>query len=414
MPLIKFHKNSVRVNSLALATSVSSHTRGAKSSDLAKRYMALLTRSVNPTQDDVARVQTYLSRRSLVRKYTKNSGARTAEDVAERLMDGRLSLEMQDWYLSDPSLGSQAGSERDATVEKTIDLCGEMGFLRSQGGTRQNWGRILVEVAESKHVLPFDGLGCGPNPYSQNISINIIVFYLMLRLDLEFVKALLDMNDASRFKSFYSDIGPHSESLIGSVITSIPRTMANRRLFVWLEKQSSYAKRLREITAKKSAANDASIQSAYRPIEDLMIPRVEYLVDFGLLEKSSPTDYSYRISESGQKMREAINSGAWNHETDFVSTYLNSGGVSVDHIDDENILDFVTDSYVALRNPAGYAPIEEVTLRANAMAIGTNRHVVVDVARAKQRLMDLAKEPGTKLRIVSDRHRRASAFRIVE
>ena len=403
----------LRLSSLAICASVASPTRGASRSDLGARYLALLQGYGSPiAADEVDRALAYIRSRALVRTYA-GSRRPTMAAVTELARDGRLRLELQDRSLMDPSIPSNAGRERGASALKTVDLCDELGLLRVPPGTLQAHGTVLCSVARGASVLPIDR-NARENPFSPKPALLATAFFHVLRSDLPILMGLLRLfGHGGQKRAFSGDLSAEAHVLLAEVEDSTPRTAANRDEFRWLDRQRTYATRLARSLDAPGDKKSVRLQTMYRPLEDLLLPRLEFLVDVGALTKPRPADFVYALTTPGEKFRTDVSGRTWQIEEAYFSSIAYLFNTRFQEIPRHAIIPHLRTAYGELRNAAGYAPIEEVVLLANAMAFEEGLWHGVEIALAKTALAEAARSDPS-VRIVSDRHRRPGAFRLKE
>ena len=359
---------------------------------------------------DVDRALDYIRSRALVTQYAGRGQAKM-KSVEELAVDGRLRLEFQDWALMDGTIPSTAGRERDASATKTVDVCHELGLLRLPPGTLQTHGAVLCHVCSRVRNPP-----CRGRHRTQS------VFLQVRRCSRPRSFTFSDQTGDSCGRYFGRSGPPTTTSLSlatsahgpkdcsPAVEGSTDRTAANREEFRWLDRQRRYAKRLADALRQPQAEQSVKIQSAYRPIEDLLLPRLEFLVDVGALAKPRPADFTYILTERGEQFYRHL-SRDWDIERDYFRQAASLLEVSFSDITGADVLAHLQTAYADLRNTAGYAPIEETVLLANARTLVGRSWHGVELAAAKEALADAART-SSSVRIVSDRHRRPGAFRI--
>lgn len=400
-----FHKNISKINSFVVLSSVTNESRGSSVRLLASQYEKLLKLPHQLNEEERIRIDEYVRSRSLSDKYPRQDKTKRSGRTLNKHSSN--TVEIQDWYLSDPELSSSAGTERSATVGRTVELAASLGLLRLPGGTLQTMGKILKMQAEKSGILPFSD-NLPRNPFAPAPQLWSIALYCLLKYDASFVFAIL-----KQFKdgpsAFYSGFGPKYVEILADVERIEVRTMANRQMFIWLDKQKAFAKRLVSVLA----GTDASVkkETAYRPAEDALLSRSELLHDCGILQKASPTDNTYQLTDCGLTLLKNWESRKFTLEDDYYANMNSLFAAQPLKGDSDEIVSHIWDAYVTLRNPARYAPIEETVLLANSesLRIGTNR--CVEVGEARNALQALAREPNSPVRIVADRLRRPSSFR---
>jgi hypothetical protein len=122
--------------------------------------------------------------------------------------------------------------------------------------------------------------------------------------------------------------------------------------------------------------------------------RLEPYVDFGLITRTSRTDYRYSLTAQQERffysLAEAPDIAAF-LSTQLVSAYLQAVGITPRAIDTDEIWQRVEDAYSHLRSGLGYASAADVVLLAIAILLDEGGESYfeladgLDVLRARQR-----------------------------
>jgi len=416
------HKNLHRLASLAICASVAPTNRASPTSNVASAYQAVLAKKVRVTTEKVDQVASYLRSRSLVRKYSH--GGPSANEFWDRLASGQGTVEYQDWCLSDPRLPSRSGSEREQSYASTIGACQELGVLGESTNTLQAPGRLLLHLAGLNGITPSPST----NAFLHRLGYTIGAYYLILNCDYAFQRAVLD-STSDRPKSFYSGFAADSSEIIRNGTRLLVQTPANRSMFGWLRKRQEFADRLvkwkkneqERRRAKKNEAEQATAiqpteaeQTLYRPMEDFLLPRLEFLVDVGALQKDSPDDFVYRRAG---RIGPLLDSLRVSREGAMGSYFKNMSELHdrrISWVSIADVIDHLYEPWKVMRNIGGYAPVADVVVMANCSRWDRDPWPVIEVPTAFEMLAELARRPEAKIRLVSDRYRRPEGFRIVD
>jgi len=107
--------------------------------------------------------------------------------------------------------------------------------------------------------------------------------------------------------------------------------------------------------------------------EETITPRLEPLVDLGILEKDSPFSYRYQFTPAGRHLMGELaedEDGNTYLDTRFFAQATEAFGLSLVHLSKgDEVLNAVYESCRILASPLGYAPIREVLLLAVISAI---------------------------------------------
>lgn len=417
------HKNLHRLASLAICAGVAPTNRAAPTSNVTSAYRAVLTKTVQVPIESVDQVASYIRSRSLVRKYARDG--RSPDEFRDRLESGQGTVEYQDWCLSDSRLPSRSGSEREQSYASTVGVCQELGVLGDTTNTLESPGRLLLYLARLNDITPSPG----KNAFLHRIGYAIGAYYLILNCDYAFQRAVLE-STSDEPKSFYSGFALDSSDIIRNGSRLLVETPANRSMFGWLRKRQEFADRLvkwklreEERRGAKSSNSEQELptvhsteaeQTLHRPMEDFLLPRLEFLADIGALVKDSPDDFIYRRSLRIGTVLDYLRTSREKALGSYFKGMSELHQRRVSWVSIAELIDHLHEQWRIMRNIAGYAPVADVVVMANCSRWDRDPWPVVEVPTAFAMLAELARRPEARVRLVSDRFRRPEGFRIVE
>jgi hypothetical protein len=398
-----FHKNLARLVSLAICVNSAPASRAASIGEVADKYASTLTKGVEIESNKKTGFVEYISRRALTRKY----GVTNSAELLEKIESGRVTAEFQDVCLSDPEVPSGVGNEQPTSVEKTVKVCRDLGFVSKQDNTIQSLGRVIQILLDRKTIS--NGGTCG-NPFTPDIPLAAACYFGVYRSDMAFQTHLLSsLSDEDR--SFSGYFAGRVGNALSDLSTTIPRNPATRVTHDWLLKQIRYAGRFGGQKNAKLDGPRISSQSIIRPIENILIPRLEFLVDISVVHKTDRNALTYRANPAVNKFIENCPIGPGFLFEHFFHFIASSSEIFVIDVTDENTVSHLNDAYELLKNRAGYAPIAETVILANGMAFDPVNWNIMEIDSALKRLNHLARSGGG-VRIASDRFRQPEAFRL--
>jgi len=406
-----FHKNLQRLPSLAFCLSCAPVSRPATIDQVGATYRELMTRLVPVPQVEIERVVRYLADRALLPKY-----GGTATKAREGL--GRNPrMELQHWLLNDSSLGSATGAEKDQSYQQTVNCCIELGLLREQTCTIQSYGKLLLLLAQETGLLG----NLGERSSSQPVSFNCQPPYAMaaylrvLREDYEIQRQLTMWVPEGEFT--FTALANNATQVLRNVETRTPPTVANREARDWLKRQLLAATKLEsriKTVGWQTQTRGQAVQTLYRPMENLFLPRLEFLVDCGFLEKPDPGRYVYRRSAAFPVLVQLFEKGLPDAERAFFRTIASAFGKRTTSVGTNDLIDHLRVAYGKFRNIAGYATILESVVYSNLHRWNHDPWPVIELPECIRSLNELAVASSASVRINSDRFRRPFAFRVVE
>lgn len=401
--LLTLHKNLHRLASLAFCVANAPRSRPTTVSQVAANYERVLTKPCPVSEDALERVATYISERVYIQKYGGTRGA-TLQAVVDGIASGKT-IEMQDWFLSDPAIPSRTGAEKEMSPVKTVAACQELGLLRDKTVTIGNYGELLLEVARERGLLGALE-GAGTNPFLPDAAYVTAAFLQVLRHDLDFQAELLRRIDPQ--STSWLVVADRLGAILRDVKARIPSSVANKRIHEWLGRQRLAADKLKN---REGVATGTLL----RPVEDLLHSRLEFLVDFGALHKPDPGRYEYARGPAYDGLLDLLEGGDDKIQAQYFRAVAAMWKKRARYLEDEpEVLEHVRRGHKIFKNVAGYAPILESTVYANVSSWGDDPWPIVEISESFRALGRLARTATPRVRINPDRFRRPFTFRIVE
>jgi hypothetical protein len=402
------HKNVQRLPSLVFCVMQAPNVRPTTAEKLGDAYRNVLRAPITVPSDDLDRVMAYITERAMVSKYNWPSSTK----LRQALHEGQT-IEIQDWFLSDPGLHSWTGAEREQSYVRTVSVCEELELLRGKTMLVHTYGELLVEIAKARGITaPVSG--ATRNPFERDPVLSLATYYQILRSDFEFQRQML-RHIPQHLEISFQEVCAHADEILRAVSRATPPSVSNRPERKWLDKRSLAAQKLTKRLDEAGWSREgkgASIQTLYRPFEDMFLPRLEFLVDVSALEKRDPSAYRYHAGPAfASLMRLVEGSSAILDDTYFESMAIAYGRAHRALTLDESI-EHLRSAHLRFRNLAGYAPIVESVMYANAMSWERNPWPTLEFSRAFDFLHELARADPPHVRINTDRFRRPATFKI--
>lgn len=400
-----FHKNLARLASLVICVEASPKSRSSSINDVARQYMDTLVKGleVDPRPNEQAKLIKYLTRRALIRKY----GVQNAQALLKEINLHNKHIEFQDISLLDPRVPSGMGNERPQSAKKTVKVCQDIGLIAPRTNMVQPLGSSLQILSDRTKTIDKNAPA---NPFLPNLPLAAASYFAVLQADMvfqnELISALPDENKT--FSGYFSN---KSVDLLSQVIAKIPLNPATRQTHNWLLKQVRFGQRLVDEGEINSSDGTASIQSRFRPIEDILISRLEILVDISIALKSDRNSLHYRVNPVA---KEFLKHHRINH--DFLFQYYFqfiafTNKIPFTMIDQEEIISHLMPAYALLKNQAGYAPIAETVILANGLGFDHTNWSLTEIDSAIRKITDLARTD-RGVRTATDRFRKLEGFKI--
>ena len=404
--LESLHKNLCRLPTFALCIEGAPRSRTTSAANLARTYGARIRTRVSVPADRRKALRRYLLDRGLVPKYG-SVGAPTMDALLARFTEGE-ELEVQDLWLSSDAVRSSAGAERESSLIRTVATCVELGLLTPGKFSLTSWGEVLLTLASLEALLS------GKNPFEPSPAYSWAMYFLILRSDWAFSGALLRALPAMRF-GFREDILPKATTIIESVLRAIPASASNRSARAWVTRQLQSARRLDLRSNELKQSDSVDTKTLLRPLEDVLLPRLEFMVDVGILDKPDPGRFTYVRGPSYDAFSGLVVGSQTMLDHRYFTTVARASGRYGTAVEaPDSVAAHLAQSASALKGVTGYAPIHETVTLANMSGWARDPWMYVEVETAEAALRSLASATPVRARLLSDRFGRAHTFSLLE
>lgn len=320
-----------------------------------------------------------------------------------RYKDDQREAQIQDILLSDPALPSHSGAitgELDTkgyrhTVYVEIPTwASRLHLVRQQNYTLTDRGRVLVLAGRDQAART-------PNSLLLTLPEKYILLFCILDADGDFISALysqlLDRTEFTR-----NDAAELVLGTLQSIRSSRTVSRVNSGQF------QEYRRRLdKAIEAVKSQSGDG-----LGPKESIVTPRLEPLVDCGILMKPSADRYEYVFSNWGRSFLTSVASA------DSITAFLGTALAAAMAAATDGVL--VTrpamrdlePAYSGLKSGMGYVSLQELALLASAQAVSSPEKRVFEINATEQLLREAASIGDRRVRFAAGRMGGPSQVRI--
>lgn len=273
---LDFSMYMMRFGLARLAASYASGSRPTDRRTISNRIRAALTKQRALAPNEIDRFSSYLKGKPGSPRYTP---------LRRRIERGdEVSVEWQDYWLSDPRLPSSVGALSERYLDDPFKLCQVLHMTKPGSNVLLSRGKLCR----------FDPAADGANPFSISARQRLFLGLWLLDVDGDWIWALLQA------------LADQEESLILSanrvtlLLSTFERLVASK---VLRSRQSTYItvrRRLLELT-NITERNRREGLNLGQPWSWFLIPRLELLVDAGLLTKRQRAQLTgYGLSSSGR------------------------------------------------------------------------------------------------------------------
>jgi hypothetical protein len=345
----------------------SGSTRGFDS--LTRKMAEMCTKGVDVNLDHNSDIMGYIRRKGLDGQGSKRLRRYSGINAQQAESLRRIEVELQDFYLADRKLPSNLGAVPKDVHHELVQWGTWMGLIHPAKHTLTGDGQLLASLLteEEKQALTL------PDRFNNPFLIRAErLFYLHLKIDLDggflrhFVPLLFTAHGGSRFTRL--EAVEQLKDSLNALYTELREFRSNQahaerwmigKLLGQLEKEDT--------RSKKSGRRR-------RPLTGIMriSPRLENLVDLGILSKPDKYKYDYRVSSHASKSFEKIphfaelDSFLQNSYCSFAGSMF---GSNAKHIQDaEEVFSHAKTAYEHLGG-RGYRRVRDLSLTASILGL---------------------------------------------
>lgn len=367
-------------------------------SNLSRKVDVPLTPSIKEYVKNVLKAPIYRKLREMV-----------ADDRCETTLVG---VEVQDYFLSDEGIPSKTGKLVPDDHDKYPYLALNLGLIRKTNCSLLGRGKSFLTLVPEDEIKAFSRPSESShnriNPLKLSFSQKILLTFSLIECDGDVLKPLytklLDLPDL--FDDFSA----------GSLLPEIFKEIVKKNI----NAPSNYKDRINKLVSISESIEKnmkAKSGSSKNSLFHNITPRLEPFVDIGLLQKDNSYSYKYRVSQSGKSFFYSLA----NSESikDFLEKHffrsIATSGIDERNFqpedDSKNILRFVTRSYDKLKDPFGYAPIDEVFLLAGILCLEENS-TYFEISDCRDVVMNIRKKYPYEFRFNVNREGKISSIKI--
>jgi hypothetical protein len=345
----------------------------------------------------ITEVQALGVKRDVFHAYVQQQG------LHRRYKGVQEAAELQDILLSDTSLPSHSGAVtgefdkrgyRHAVYVEIPSWATRLHLIRQQNYTLTDRGRVLLLAGRDQMEQP-------ANKLLLTLPEKYILLFCILDADGDFISALYEqLLGRTEFTRKYA-----ADLALGTLQSIRSNKLVNR---VNSGQFQEYRRRLdKAIEAVKKQSGEG-----LGPRESIVTPRLEPLVDCGLLMKPYADRYEYVFTDWGRSFFASLVSA--DSISEFLGTGLAAGmaaAVEGARVARPSLSD-LNSAYSGLKSGIGYVPIQELALLASAQAIASSEKQVFEITATEQLLREAASKGDRYVRFALGRMGGPSQVRI--
>jgi len=331
-----FRLYMMRFGAAKLAAAYASTNRPSSSKEITAQVIKTLTKKISLPAEEIPQFQRYLSGKPGSRRYTP---------LRQALKRGEIPIvELQDLWLSRSGRKSSVGALTKNYFEDALSLAHILGLVRPKGNQLLSRG-ILSHHDPDSNESPFD----------------------LIPEDEKFLGLWLLDTDGDWLWAFLREMIESGcdrirvDNRVDLLLATIDRLLDARQLRSGSSAYLTSRKRLIDI-AQITRRNKREGLNLGQPWSWFLVPRIELLVDAGILEKDQPDQLTgYRLSKTGKALQYLAQYSERGHELidGFFSAHLDCSPTRQTFLTWKEIHSKVEAVARKLVTPTGYYPLYE-------------------------------------------------------
>ena len=389
---LTFRLYMMRYGNALLASSFTNQSRTTFSEDIRKKISIFLTEKREVPAANLERFSEYLFNKPGSPRYTR---------LRQRLRTEKsIKVEHQDFLLSDSSLPSSVGALTKDYFDDALSLAQILKLLKKDQNLLLSRGRLSLSS------------GWNPdNPFLLRERDSLYLGLWLLDVDCDWIWAFLDQ--LSPDPNFEITVGNRVELLLNSW----KYVLSARHIRSGHPQNAAVRTRLNELV-KITERNVREKLNLGQPWSWFLIPRLELLVDAGILRKKKRHGLTgYSLTSVGRKMRSVCGPNESGNVLvrSYFSCHNSAGRPVTDSIEWGAIASRLREVAPRLETSVGYFPIFET---AAALCVtqfldsADTDEPVWEIENVKERLWEESKSTSSRVRLAIDRQGQIYAFKV--
>jgi len=391
---LNFRLYMMRYGVALLAASIANSARPTFDEVIRDKLVRFLTESSELNGDDLSRYKSYLKHKPGSPRYTPHR---------QKLKRGEsVAVERQDLLLSDPSLPSSVGALTQDYFDDAITLAHKLKLVTKGQNMLMARGRLSLSTGWSS-----------TDPFKLSKADALYLGLWLLDVDCDWIWAFLKQLPVS------SDFEITVENRTQLLMESWKCLLSARELRSTQAQVLEIRSRLQELV-RITERNLATKLNMGQPWSWFLIPRLELLVDAGLLGKRERHGLSrYFLTAVGTKFGDVCHQNK-NGEA-LLQNYFSCQACAmrplVEQIEWSEVREYLGDISRVLATSVGYMPILETSAALCVKKLLNNsdhREVIWEIEKVKESLGRESKSSRSEVRLGIDRRGKIYAFKLVD
>lgn len=322
-----------------------------------------------------------------------------------------ITMELQDLYLSDPSLPSGVGKLVKEDWKHYPPLGVSLGFIREGTYSANTRAYSLLFFTPENEQKAFTEYLPKENPLCISMPQGLLLLYSFLENDGEVViplwkrlSTIYYSNNSEISKTSFND--RDAGDLLPEIYHNVISQHRSRILTADARERLNSLERSAESISRQLGVERYAGGTAR---EHSSRPRLEPYVDIGLISKPDPLKYEYILNPIGHTWAQATIGVETSQDVGsflasrFFTTAANAWEITAQPIyKPEDIVPHLQRAWKAISSASGYAPIEEIAVVAGIEGL-LHHNVIIEHAIAKQALITHQKANPYMVRFMADR-----------
>jgi hypothetical protein len=354
------------------------------------------------------RVQLDATKANYIKVRLSDRAYKTLKDQADNWIKNGgeppvIQMELQDLYLSDPTLPSQVGKLVKEDWRKYPALGINLGLIRAGTYSANTRAISLLHFTPEVEIQAFQEYLPVSNPFHLDFKQGYLLLYSLLQGDGE-VAAPLFVQLAKSGQSVFND------RFVGDYLPEIYQAVSvhhrNRAIGVEMRERLQI---LEQSAASIVVQRGKDSYEGGSAREEAARPRIEPYVDIGLFNKPNPMKYEYQFAQAGLRWAEALHGvkdsqaiEEFLHKKFFATSAAAQAIIARTLTSSDEIVPRLRSAWKAISSSNGYVPIEEMALVAGIKAL-VDEQLIIEIATARDALIAFQKANPYQVRFSVDR-----------
>jgi len=382
-----------RLGYLKLLCALVNETETSNLTSLGRRLIEKVTKRVKIFSPFNTDIQNYV-------KVRLKDGA--YKDIRQAVLNNtpntQITLEIQDLYLSDPTLPSSVGKLVGEDWRRYPYLGTSIELIKKGTYSALTRSLVLLSLTPKEELAAFQSLDKQNNPMRLSDAQTLVFLYCFIDNDAEVLHPLFLSLINSSETSFNER---YASSFLPSIFHQVIKTYQDRNINV---EERNRLTLLKKTGSKIEEWKGKPYSGGGAPQEAIRV-RLEPFCDLGFFKKPRFDHYEYQTTQAlsilANRWDGVKNTEKFLQEAYF-ETFARAKGLHISRADESEAIEALVQAGDALKSSLGYTPITDVGLLAGIRLL-TEKRLILELGRTTELLKQWQKNDPNFVRFTVDR-----------